>query len=266
MMDIEFSDNFEHLYEDDDYAEQMYESDGGNYDNPSYQQADPDDGYPNRNALPQQLILLPVFLAIAGVLILIFTIFSAIGFTPVSTQAGSSPAQDSNQSKGKGIAPLFTPEVQYWSNRIVNWSKQTGIDANLIATVMQIESCGDPQAQSGVGAIGLFQVMPYHFHSEEDPFKPATNARRGLGYLNQALTARDGNVRYALAGYNGGITGAKRPESQWPAETQRYVTWGMGIYKDAKKGGTQSEHLEEWLGRGGASLCAQAAKQLGINP
>jgi soluble lytic murein transglycosylase-like protein len=167
---------------------------------------------------------------------------------------------------GRGIAPLFTPEVQYWSSNIVQWSQQTGIDANMIATLMQIESCGDPFAESSAGAMGLFQVMPYHFESGEDPYKPATNAQRGLDYLQRALAARDGVARLGFAGYNGGITGAKRPESQWTNETQRFVYWGTGIYQDAVKGKGHSERLEEWLGRGGASLCNQAAQRLGINP
>jgi soluble lytic murein transglycosylase-like protein len=164
------------------------------------------------------------------------------------------------------IAPLFTPEVQYWADDIVMWSQQTGINPNLIATVMQIESCGDPRARSGAGAMGLFQVMPYHFKEGEDPYKPATNALRGLDYLRRALEVRNGAVRLGFAGYNGGITGAKRPESAWPNETQRYAYWGTGIFEDAIKGRGNSDRLDEWLGRGGASLCRQAAQRLGINP
>jgi len=67
-----------------------------------------------------------------------------------------------------------------------------------------------------------------------------------------------------FAGYNGGITGASRPESQWAKETQRYVYWGTGIYEDAIQGKARSDRLDEWLGRGGASLCNQAAQRLGI--
>ena len=169
------------------------------------------------------------------------------------------------QQEGNRIAVLFTPEIQFWSQNIIQWSQETGIDPNLIATVMQIESCGDPFAKSSAGAQGLFQVMPYHFESGEDPYNPATNALRGLDYLGRALAARDGAVRLGFAGYNGGITGAKRPESQWADETKRYVYWGSGIYKDAVNGKQTSERLNEWLVSGGASLCNQAANRLGIN-
>lgn len=171
------------------------------------------------------------------------------------------PVSIGNTQSSKKIAALFTPEVQRWEKEIVTWSTEWGLDPNLVATVMQIESCGNPKAVSVAGAMGLFQVMPYHFDGAEDPYKPGTNAYRGLAYLRSALDARGGDIKLALAGYNGGITGAKRPESAWSSEMIRYVYWGTGIYTDARKGKDNSERLDEWLGRGGTSLCVQAASQ-----
>ena len=130
--------------------------------------------------------------------------------------------------------------------------------------MIQIESCGYPEANSSAGAMGLFQVMPYHFSDGDNPYKPNKNAQRGLAYLKNSLEARDGNFRLALAGYNGGIYGASQPESSWPAETLRYVYWGTGIYKDALKGKVNSERLDEWLSSGGASLCRTASEFLGL--
>jgi len=69
-----------------------------------------------------------------------------------------------------------------------------------------------------------------------------------------------------LAGYNAGITGAKRGENSWPAETVRYTYWGTGIYNDAKAGKGESDVLREWLSKGGQSLCDRAAQRLGLNP
>lgn len=161
------------------------------------------------------------------------------------------------------IAPLFTAEVQRWAPEIESWAAETGLDPNLVATVMQIESCGDPQALSLAGAMGLFQVMPYHFIEGENPYEPAVNALRGLGYLSRSLAAFEGDPAMALAGYNGGINGASRPQSEWAAETRGYLYWGSGIYADAIRGAGESERLAEWLQAGGASLCAQAAVSLG---
>ena len=170
-----------------------------------------------------------------------------------------SPAQS-----GAGISPIFTKEVQHWGNDIVRWANAAGVDPNLAATVMQIESCGDPRATSRSGATSLFQVMPFHFKLGENPYDPETNALRGLNYLSRSLEAGGGNPRLALAGYNGGIGVISRSESAWPSETKRYVLYGAPIYDDARGGATSSAAVTEWYQKYGAGLCRQAAQRLGI--
>ena len=179
--------------------------------------------------------------------------------TPVTISA--SPQINSTNS----ISPIFTKEVQYWAGNITRWADASSLDPNLIATVMQIESCGDPRALSPAGAMGLFQVMPYHFSGSDAPYNPDTNALRGLAYLEESLSTHQ-NIRLALAGYNGGIGTAGKPESQWPSETIRYAYWGIGIFQNAQSGEEVSERLEEWYHAGGASLCHQAEQRLGISP
>ena len=155
------------------------------------------------------------------------------------------------------IAPTFSPEVQRWAGEIGGWAEQYGLDPNLMATVMQIESCGHPTVSSPAGAQGLFQVMPFHFADGEAMLEPNTNALRGAGVLKECLRYSNGDVRGALACYNGGPSLITRPTDQWPAETQRYVVWGEGIYADAKAN-AESATLDAWLRAGGASLCAAA--------
>lgn len=162
------------------------------------------------------------------------------------------------------IAPLFTAEVQFWAARIATWSAEHGVDPNLAATVMQIESCGHPSARSIAGAAGLFQVMPFHFQAYEDAYDPNTNALRGLDYLRRSLERAGGDARLALAGYNGGIGVIGRLESRWAAETRRYAYWGSGIYADAQQNAGESARLNEWLAAGGASLCKKAHQRLGL--
>jgi soluble lytic murein transglycosylase-like protein len=163
------------------------------------------------------------------------------------------------------ISPVFTPEVQYWAGAIQNWASAAGLEPNLVATVMQIESCGDPLALSGSGAMGLFQVMPYHFTSDDDPYDPDTNARRGLDYLRRSLQAAGGEPRLALAGYNGGIGVIGRLELTWALQTQRYAYWGSGIYSEASVPSDASPRLQEWLNTSGLSLCRQASRRLGLS-
>ena len=162
------------------------------------------------------------------------------------------------------LSPIFTPEIHYWADSITRWAAVSNLDPNLAAVVMQIESCGDPRATSRAGAIGLFQVMPFHFQAGEDPYQPDTNALRGLGYLKRSLDTAGGNARLALAGYNGGIGVISRGEWSWAAETARYVKYGYPIYEDARNGVTTSASLNEWYGRYGAGLCRQAAQRLGL--
>ena len=160
------------------------------------------------------------------------------------------------------LSPVFAAEVRYWEPQILAWAAEYELDPNLVATLMQIESCGNPRAVSSAGARGLFQVMPFHFAAGEEMLDPATNARRGLDYLVQSLTLTEGHVGMALAGYNGGHTAALGNWVSWPLETRRYYRWGSGIYNDVTSGLDDSPTLHDWLAAGGASLCQQAAAVL----
>ena len=196
---------------------------------------------------------------------MLFAIF-VVGFNnapgdPPPAQTSSLPAAGSGT-----IAPLFTPEIQYWAASLSSWADRSRVDVNLAASVMQIESCGNPAARSSAGAMGLFQVMPFHFLGPEDAYDPDTNARRGLDYLRRSLDAAGGDARLALAGYNGGIGVIGQGEWTWSAETVRYVHWGYGIYVDAAQKATRSASLDEWLTATGGGLCLKAARQLGITP
>ena len=162
------------------------------------------------------------------------------------------------------ISPVFSDEVKYWEADIVRWAAQHNLDPDMVATIMQIESCGDPQALSVAGAQGLFQVMPFHFTAGENMQDPDTNARRGMNYFAERLVQTAGDVGKAFAGYNGGHVAAGTTWDNWAHETQRYYVWSTGIYEDAKAGLSQSPTLQEWYGAGGASLCSQAASRLNL--
>ena len=163
------------------------------------------------------------------------------------------------------IASFFTPEVQYWRDSIARWSLTYRIRPNMIATLIQIESCGDPTVVSQAGAQGLFQVLPLHFAEGEDPFNPETNARRGLEYFAEMLANANGDPGLAFADYNGGPSVFYTSPAEWPRETQDYQFWGSGIYEEAEMDLRESPTLLEWLAAGGASLCQQAAITLGLS-
>lgn len=215
-------------------------------------------------------LLPPLAVLLVGVLLAFFVKGLSIPVQaeslPRPTQANGMPVTTSVpvNSTSSSLSPIFTPEIHYWADSIIRWATAAGLDPNLAAVVMQIESCGDPRATSRAGAMGLFQVMPYHFKAGENPYQPDTNALRGMGYLKRSFDTAGGNARLALAGYNGGIGVISRGEWAWAAETARYVKYGFPIYEDARNGVTTSASLNEWYGRYGAGLCRQAAQRIGL--
>ncbi|MCY3831896.1 MAG: lytic transglycosylase domain-containing protein [Chloroflexi bacterium] len=160
------------------------------------------------------------------------------------------------------LAEFLAPAVLHWSDEIDRWSARYEVDARLLATVMQIESCGHPTVVSNAGARGLFQVMPFHFEAGEDMLDPDTNAKRGAAFLNYCAEVADDVIGLTLACYNGGPSVLSRPRESWSYETQKYYRWGVGIYSDALAGAAQSETMDQWLAAGGARLCARALEEL----
>lgn len=166
-----------------------------------------------------------------------------------------------DSESSEDITPLFTAEVRYWAEELNRWAEEYNLDPKLMATVMQIESCGYAPALSGSGAQGLFQVMPMHFHSDDDPFDPDTNARSSARVLSDCLRRANGSAGLAMACYNGGPSVIARHYNTWASETQRYYTWGTGIYADALADKPSSTTLDAWLAAGGVNLCNLASDE-----
>lgn len=265
VYDVKYMYDDEYYEEYDDFVEEGFEGEYVEEDEYYYPEYDYDEevdevgpeeyDYDYVSPSLSPISLLPILLVFT---VGIFFLFSLSNSKESASAGGETDSDSGRYALHPGISPLFTPEVHYWGDKIMVWASEASLDPNLIATVMQIESCGDPRATSSAGAMGLFQVMPFHFKSGENPYLPDTNALRGLGYLNQSLKAANGNERLALAGYNGGISVIAKSEYYWANETQRYAYWGGGIYTDALQGASQSARLDEWLAHGGTSLCAQA--------
>ena len=162
------------------------------------------------------------------------------------------------------LASFYTPEVRYWEDEIIRWAREYGVNPNVLAIVIQIESCGDMAAISEAGALGLMQVMPFHFDFGENMLNPDTNVRRGMGVLKECLTVF---ARYdlglALACYNGGPSVTQRPYRDWAAETRYYYEWATGLWADVVAGRKESATLAAWLDAGGRQLCTRAAQTQG---
>jgi len=213
--------------------------------------------------LPAQLFIVTACIGLVAGPLCILTLFLPRGnVAPWNTPAP--PPTPIARANTNAIGSVFTPQVQFWSDKIVAWSKRYDIDANILATVMQVESCGDPIVGSGAGAQGLFQVMPFHFAQGENPHDPDTNARRAIEYLKGALERADGHIGLALAGYNGGWGMIDQGWAAWYQETKSYYLWVSQIYLDSTSGKSSAESsaLQSWLRAGGSALCTQAQADL----
>jgi hypothetical protein len=163
------------------------------------------------------------------------------------------------------LADFYTPEVRYWESEIVRWARQYGLNPNVLAIVIQIESCGDATAMSQAGAVGLMQVMPFHFAYGENMLNPDTNVRRGVSVLLECLSVfASYDLGLAMACYNGGPSVTQRPYGEWAAETQYYYEWATGLWADVVTGRESSATLTAWLDAGGRRLCERAAWSLGL--
>lgn len=162
------------------------------------------------------------------------------------------------------LLPIFAPSVLHHRNLIYQLSDEFKINPNLIAAFMSIESGGNHQAVSIVGAQGLFQVMPFHFDEDfakqkiTDPAakirymqNPVNNGRKGMAFfINQCLPGarrisgldqitknNPYDVRIiarAMMMYNAGVTGGGMNWNDLTIETQIYSEFGVLFALDAQ--------------------------------
>ena len=100
------------------------------------------------------------------------------------------------------------------------------LDVELLASVVQAESGGNPHARSRAGARGLMQLMPATAadHGVTDSDQPEQNVHGGAAYLDELLTRYHDNLTLALAAYNAGPQAVDRYHGIPPYhETRAYV-------------------------------------------
>ena len=97
---------------------------------------------------------------------------------------------------------------------LVQESYRRGVDPATTAAILLVESEGNPNARSSVGARGLMQVMPLwagHWRScGSDLYDVEDNICNGTSILAWYLRSR-GDERSALLGYNGCVNGTNTP-------------------------------------------------------
>ena len=109
-----------------------------------------------------------------------------------------------------------------------------GMDPSLLKAVAKVESGFNPEAVSGVGAVGVMQLMPATAKGlgVNDLTNPVENIHGGATYLKSLLKRYDNSLPKALGAYNAG-PGAVDKYGDVPPfnETQGYVKKVMAAYQ-----------------------------------
>ncbi|HKY33067.1 MAG TPA: lytic transglycosylase domain-containing protein [Candidatus Polarisedimenticolia bacterium] len=98
------------------------------------------------------------------------------------------------------------PAVEDLETLIARAAERHGLDRDLLAAVIAVESGYRPDAVSPKGAQGLMQLMPGTARdlAVTDAFDPAQNIDAGARYLRKLIDENGGAYWRALAAYNAG--------------------------------------------------------------
>lgn len=132
------------------------------------------------------------------------------------------------------LSPVFHKDLLYKYSGIYK------IDPLLIAAVIHTESKFNPMATSKKGALGLMQILPdtakeiagelgIDIVNEEDIYEVKKNIRVGFHYMARLLREFNGNLIFALAAYNAGISKAKIWAANYHGEDEDTVIANIPI-------------------------------------
>jgi hypothetical protein len=128
------------------------------------------------------------------------------------------------------VSPKWTGISSAQRKQIIGWVKELapgyGLDPNLVLAVILVESGFNAGARSPKNAQGLMQLIPATAErfGVKNVLDPIQNLRGGMAYLRWLLIYFEGNLRFALAGYNAGENAVDKYQGIPPySETQAYV-------------------------------------------
>lgn len=131
--------------------------------------------------------------------------------------------------------------MQQIYNSVNKYSKQYGVDPNLILAIIRNESNFQPDVVSSAGAVGLMQLMPItqRHLGVSNAYDIDENIRGGVQLISEMLHKYNGDVEMALMAYGAGegtlksrgVTSASEIYKM-PEETQVAVPRVMKYYSE----------------------------------
>ncbi len=146
-------------------------------------------------------------------------------FTPVPNQPAAVPAATASP----------------YRELVAAAASRYGVDAELITSVIAVESNFDPKAVSRKNARGLMQLLPETAArlGVKDIFDPQENIDAGTRYLRELLQLYNNDLTLTLAAYNAGPDNVQKYGNVPPfPETASYVKRVKSSYEKSKSAPT----------------------------
>jgi len=125
--------------------------------------------------------------------------------------------------------------IKKFTPTIIKEATAQGIEPELVAAVIQVESSWFPKAESEAGACGLMQVVPKwnpkkdgSLYTCEELKDPYLNIKVGTAALKKWLVRASGDMHVALCAYNAGNRCFKKLQT-------KYVNRVMNVYYNIKR-------------------------------
>lgn len=161
------------------------------------------------------------------------------GNTPIETPSGAPILNEVVSNQGSSSSEIPNYGKLACSDELNQYFKQAadtyGVDVKLLKCIAYAESRFQPDATSKSGAMGVMQLMPKsaEYLGVRDAYDPEQNILGGAKFVSSLLEQFDGNIEYALAGYNAGPNRVKEYGGIPPFEqTQNYVKLIMSMYNE----------------------------------
>ena len=117
--------------------------------------------------------------------------------------------------------------ISPWESYITQYSREYGVESDLVRAIIYAESKGDPYKISKDGAVGLMQIMPStaDFLGISNVLDPEENIKAGVMYI--AWLVKHYDKEYTLWAWNAGPSRLRK--NLMPGETKRFIVEVISI-------------------------------------